>query len=94
MNTTERLVVELPSELVEKLRSLVAAGEFKSESQAVETMLKACYNPDDPDEAEIAEIRAAIAEADADIAAGRVHEADEVFKELHKIIAEHETRRD
>ena len=84
MDTTERLVIDLPSELVAKLRELVASGEFKSESHVVETFLKASYygEGDELNDDELAEVRAAVAEGIADIEAGRFIEADEVFREL------------
>jgi Arc/MetJ-type ribon-helix-helix transcriptional regulator len=86
METTERLVIDLPKELVDKLRELVASGEFSSESDAVEALLKASYYGDELDEEELREVRAAVAEADADIVAGRLHEADEVHAQLRAII--------
>jgi len=92
MDTTERLVIDLPKELVDKLRERVASGEFQSESHAVEAVLKAGYYGDEPDEEELQEIRAAIAEAEADIEAGRVYEADEVHAKLRAIIKESTAR--
>lgn len=83
MDTTERLVLDLPKELVDKLRERVASGEFQSESQAVEAVLKESYPAEDklsPDELE--EVRAAVAEGIADADAGRLHDADEVFAAL------------
>jgi Arc/MetJ-type ribon-helix-helix transcriptional regulator len=93
MDTTERLVIDLPKELVDKLRERVASGEFQSESQVVEAVLKSGYYGGEPDEEQLQEIRAAIAEAEADIAAGRVYEADDVHAKLRAIIKENTTRR-
>ena len=89
MAVTERLVIDLPKELVDKLREHVASGAFKSESHAVESVLKTSYFGEDdlsPDEVE--EVRAAIAEAEADVAAGRVYSADEVYARLRAVIKE------
>ena len=41
MGTTERLVIDLPSELVDGLRDSIKAGEFSSESEAIEALLRA-----------------------------------------------------
>jgi Arc/MetJ-type ribon-helix-helix transcriptional regulator len=83
MDTTERLVINLPKQIVDRLRERVAAGEFESESQLVESLIKANDALDDDLSPEdIEELRASIAEAEADIAAGRVRDADEVFDEL------------
>ena len=91
MDTTERLVIDLPKELVDRLRERVVAGEFKSESQAVEELLKAAYVVDAYDEGELEEIRAAVAEGVADADAGRLIPAEEVYAGLRaqiKAIAE------
>ncbi len=92
MDTTERLVLDLPAELVARLRSLVASGEFESESQAVEQLLKAAHvDDDDLDESDLEEIRAAVAEGIADVDAGRLIPAEEVYAKLRaqiKAVAE------
>jgi Arc/MetJ-type ribon-helix-helix transcriptional regulator len=41
METTERLTVDLPADLVANLRDSVRAGDFASESEAVEAVLRA-----------------------------------------------------
>jgi antitoxin ParD1/3/4 len=82
MDTTERLVLDLPAELVAKLREQVAAGDFRSESEAVETLLKFHFVYDDLEADELEDIRAAVAEGIADADAGRVCDADEVHAEL------------
>jgi antitoxin ParD1/3/4 len=92
MDTTERLVINLPKELVDKLREHVASGEFKSESHVVETVLKASYYVDDELSAEeLEEVRAAVAEGIADADAGRLIPAEEVYANLRariKAVAE------
>ena len=91
MDTTERLVLDLPKELVERLRERVVSGEFKSESQAVEELLKVAYVDDVSDEGEMEDIRAAVAEGIADADAGRLIPADEVYAALRariKAVAE------
>jgi len=47
MGTTERLVVDLPSDLVEGLRDSIKAGAFASESEAIEALLRSWYSPDE-----------------------------------------------
>ena len=82
MSTTEQLVLDLPTELVAKLRAIVQAGDFPSESALVSTVLQAWYGPDDLSEEELEEVRALVAEGIADADAGRVVDADEVHAKL------------
>ena len=82
MDTTERLVIDLPKELVEKLREHVASGEFASESDLVTALLRGWYGSDDSDDRSVEEIRAFVAEGLADAEAGRLVDADEVFDRL------------
>jgi len=76
MGTTERLTVDLPSDLVATLREAVQRGDFGSESEAVEVLLRSWYGPEEPD---IDTLRAFVAEGIADVDAGRVSKAGEVF---------------
>jgi antitoxin ParD1/3/4 len=92
MDTTERLVLDLPAELVAKLRQQVASGDFRSESEAVETILKFHYIEDSLDEGELEDIRTAVAEGIADADAGRIHDADEVHAELRARIKAYAAR--
>jgi antitoxin ParD1/3/4 len=82
MGTTERVVLDLPAELVATLRMIVESGQFASESELVSEVLQSYYGPDDLDERELADVRAAVAEGIADADAGRVVDADEVHAEL------------
>jgi antitoxin ParD1/3/4 len=82
MDTTERLVLDLPTELVAKLREQVVAGDFSSESELVSAVLRGLYGPDIVDGRPADEIRAFVAEGLADIEAGRIVDADEVFDRL------------
>ena len=43
MARTERLVVDLPAELVAAVRQEVAAGAFGSESEAIELLLRGWF---------------------------------------------------
>jgi antitoxin ParD1/3/4 len=83
MASTERLVVELPSDLVAALRHAVQSGPFASESEVLTTVLRASQGDNSLTEAELEEVRAAVAEGLADAEAGRFVDADEMFKELH-----------
>ena len=82
MDTTERLVLDLPAELVAMLRTAVAAGDFGSESEMVSAVLRGWYGSDISDDRPLEDVRAFVAEGIADIEAGRIVEADDVFSEL------------
>ena len=82
MGTTERLVVDLPSDLVEGLRDSIKAGAFASESEAIEALLRSWYSPDDISEPGIETLRAFVAEGIAEADAGHVIDADKVHAEL------------
>jgi antitoxin ParD1/3/4 len=79
MGTTERLVVELPSDLVAGLRASVRSGAFGSESEAVEMLLRTWYGDDSVHEPDIKTLRAFVAEGIADAEAGRLSGAEEVY---------------
>jgi Arc/MetJ-type ribon-helix-helix transcriptional regulator len=87
MAATERLIVDLPSDLLRNLRNSVQAGEFASEGEAIEAVLRAWYPPDSVEEPDLEMFRASITEGIADADAGRVFDADEMFKRLHERIA-------
>ena len=82
MGTTERLTVDLPSELVEGLRDSIKAGAFSSESQVIEVLLRSWYGPDDVGEPDIETLRAFVAEGLAEADAGNLIDADQVHAEL------------
>ncbi|MBX9773085.1 MAG: ribbon-helix-helix domain-containing protein [Xanthobacteraceae bacterium] len=82
MGTTERLVVDLPSDLVEGLRESVKAGAFSSESEAIEVLLRSWYGPDEVAERDIVTLRAFVAKGIAETDAGHVIDADQVHVEL------------
>jgi Arc/MetJ-type ribon-helix-helix transcriptional regulator len=46
MSATERVIVDLPADLVEKLRERVAAGDIQSESEALREGLASVLAPD------------------------------------------------
>jgi Arc/MetJ-type ribon-helix-helix transcriptional regulator len=82
MSTTERLVLELPADLVATLRTIVKSGAFASKSELVGTVLQAWWGPDDLTEKELDEVRSLVAEGLAEADAGRFIDADEVHAEL------------
>jgi Arc/MetJ-type ribon-helix-helix transcriptional regulator len=81
MGTTERLVMDLPSELVIVLREAVERGDFGSESEAVCAILWLWHGHGDLEE-DVAELREIVAEGMAEIDAGEFFEADQVHAEL------------
>lgn len=81
MSVTERLEVELPSELVAALRQAVQSGAYASEGDVLSALLGWNDQPETPKELEA--LRAAVAEGIADAEADRVTEADTVHAELH-----------
>ncbi len=82
MGTSERLVVDLPSELVEGLRDSVRSGTFASESEAIAALLRPWYGHGDVEEPDIQTLRAFVAEGIADADAGRVSDAEDVYARL------------
>jgi predicted transcriptional regulator len=80
-----RISVELPEEVAERLRRIAAAQATTAEAVAAAAISSAMTEEtefdDDP------ALQAAIAEAEADVAAGRVHPAEEVFARLDAIVA-------
>ena len=91
MGTTERLVVDLPTELVEGLRDSVRSGAFASESEAIEALLRTWYGPEGFEEPDIETLRAFVAEGIAEADAGKFVDADKVHEKLRariKAIAE------
>ena len=86
MNVTERLVLELPADLVATLRTIVKSGAFASESELVSTVLQAWYGPDDFSQEELDEVRSAVTEGIADADAGRFVDAEEMYARLRERI--------
>jgi antitoxin ParD1/3/4 len=81
MSATERLVIDLPADLVEGLRDSIKSGAFASESEAIEKLLRPWYGHDyQIDEPDIETLRACVAEGIAD--AGRLSEAEDVYARL------------
>ena len=82
MAKTERLTVELPSHLVAGLRESVRSGAFASQSEAIEELLTAWYGPEGTKEPPIKELPAFVAAGIADVEAGRVSHAEEVYQRV------------
>ena len=82
MGRMERLVVDLPADLVAGLRESVRAGAFGSESEAVEVLLRTWYGDESVQEADIKTLRAFVAEGIADTEAGRLSDAEEVYSRV------------
>ena len=83
MSATERLVIDLPADLVEGLRDSIKSGAFASESEAIETLLRPWYGQDyQVDESDIESLRACVAEGVVDADAGRLSEAEDVYARL------------
>jgi Arc/MetJ-type ribon-helix-helix transcriptional regulator len=91
---TERLVVDLPSDLVEDLRVSIKAGAFASESDAIEVLLRSWYGPDEIGEPDIETLRAFVAEGIAEADAGHLIDADTVHAELRARIKAISDRRE
>jgi len=81
MGTKERLVVDLPSELVEAIRGEVKAGGFSSESEVIQAVLEA-WRSEGVIEPDIETLRAFVAEGATDADAARFADADEMFARL------------
>ena len=82
MAATERLVVDLPSDLVTAVRDAVQTGAFASESDVLEAILRAWYGDVGTAEPDIETLRAFVAEGIADADAGRFVDSDKMFERL------------
>jgi antitoxin ParD1/3/4 len=82
MGAMERLTIELPAHLVEGLRNSVKSGEFASESAAIEALLRSWYGDEVMDELDIDTLRAIVGEGIADVEAGRVSDAEDVYARI------------
>jgi Arc/MetJ-type ribon-helix-helix transcriptional regulator len=80
--TTERLLVELPADLVAALRQTVRSGAFASEGEVIAAVFGACFGDQSVSEKEIEEVRARVAEGLADVQAGRLVDADDLHDRL------------
>jgi putative addiction module CopG family antidote len=83
MGTTERLIVELPSDLVAAIRAPIESGVFTSESEVLEAILRAWHSSEGVEEPDIETLRAFVTEGIADADAGRFVDADEMFERLY-----------
>ncbi len=93
MSATERLVLDLPSDIVAMLREAVRNGSFGSESEALSAILRAIQSDDEIDE-DIEKIRLLVTESLAEAEGGEVIGADEVHAELRATIKTIDSRRE
>jgi antitoxin ParD1/3/4 len=82
MSSKERLVVDLPSDLVKAVRDAVKSGAFASESDVLGAALRIFHGDDHLSDEELEEVRALVAEALTDADAGRFVEGDAMFERL------------
>ena len=82
MSSTERLVLDLPSEVVATVREAVQRGDFNSESEAVSAILQVWHDDGVLDDEGIGALHEIIAEGLAEVDAGKVFDVDEVHSEL------------
>ena len=82
MGTTERLVVDLPADLVAAVRQEVQSGAFATESEVLEAILRVWHSEQEIEEPDIETLRAFVAEGIADADAGRLVPAEEVYARL------------
>jgi antitoxin ParD1/3/4 len=82
MGRTERLVVDLSSDLVAAVRDAVQSGVFTSESEVLEAILRAWHGHGEIEEPDIETLRAFVAEGIADVDAGRLVDGEEMFERL------------
>lgn len=86
MGMTERLVVELPSDLVAGLRQAMQSAGFASESELVEFLLRTWCGESAIEEPDVETLRAFVAEGIADADAGRLVPAEDVYARLRERI--------
>ena len=79
MSKIERLTIELPEHLVAGLRESVRSGAFASESEAIEVVLRSWYGDEGIEEPDVETLRAFVAEGIADVDAGRMSKAEDVY---------------
>lgn len=85
MSTIERMTITVPAEMAALLRQTVAGGEYASTSEVVREALRDWTRRRDAEQRELAALRDAIR---AGIDSGPTIPAEEVYAELHAIIAE------
>jgi antitoxin ParD1/3/4 len=85
MSTIERITITMPTEMAATLRQAVAGGEYASTSEVVREALRDWTRHQDAERRELETFRAAIR---VGLDSGSSIPADEVYAELHAMIAE------
>jgi antitoxin ParD1/3/4 len=81
-------------DLQEFLDRLVASGRYEDVEDAISDGLELLKDREFAREGRRAELLTKINEGIADVRAGRVHDAEDVFREMEELIASKEARRD
>ncbi|WP_193227660.1 ribbon-helix-helix domain-containing protein [Aureimonas psammosilenae] len=87
-----KLDVEMPDALMEWVASRVETGRYVDAGDYVRDLIRREQARSSEDGLWTAEVQRLIAEGEADIAAGRVHDIEEVFEEAEAAIREVERR--
>lgn len=83
MSKLERITVTMPAEMVAKLRAAVEEGSYATSSEIVREAVRAWVGKEDRRQAEIARIRALIAEGEA----SEMLDGETVLKEFEEEVA-------
>ena len=83
MSKLERITVTMPAEMAAKLRAAVEEGSYATSSEIVREAVRAWVGKEDRRQAEIARIRALIAEGEA----SEMLDGETVLKEFEEEVA-------
>jgi antitoxin ParD1/3/4 len=82
MGAMERVVLDLPVDLMSAVRNSVQSGAFASESEAIEVLLRTWYGSEGLKEPDIDTLRAFVGVGLAEVDAGKFIDAGEVHADL------------